>query len=154
ADDVAALQEAVKDGTIDLIATDHAPHHYDEKEREFADAPNGIVGLETALAVNLTWLVQPGIISVSTLVDRMACAPARVFRLPGGTLRRGAIGDVTVFDPAATWVVDPARFRSKGRNSPYAGRELTGVVHYTIVDGRVIHRAAPAPAPAAGAEGR
>lgn len=152
ADDVAALQEAVKDGTIDVIATDHAPHHYDEKEREFADAPNGIVGLETALAVNLTWLVQPGIIPLATLVERMACAPARLFRLPGGTLRRGAVGDVTVFDPAATWVVDPKRFRSKGRNSPYAGRELRGVVHYTVVDGRVIHRAAPA-SPAAAPSG-
>ncbi|HEU5174745.1 MAG TPA: dihydroorotase [Gemmatimonadaceae bacterium] len=140
ADDVAALQEAVKDGTIDLIATDHAPHHYDEKEREFADAPNGIVGLETALAVNLTWLVDAGIIDLATLIDRMACAPARVFKLPGGTLRKGAVGDVTIFDPAARWTVDPKEFRSKGRNTPYAGRTLSGRVHYTIVDGRVLHR--------------
>lgn len=140
ADDVAALQEAVKDGTIDLIATDHAPHHYDEKEREFADAPNGIVGLETALAVNITWLVESGIIDLATLVDRMACAPARVFHLPGGTLRKGALGDVTVFDPKAQWTVDPAGFRSKGRNTPYAGRTLSGRVHYTIVDGQVLHR--------------
>jgi dihydroorotase len=90
ASDVAALQEAVKDGTIDVIATDHAPHHYDEKEREFADAPNGIVGLETALAVNLTWLVHRGVIDLATLVERMACAPARLFKLRGGTMRRGA----------------------------------------------------------------
>lgn len=142
ADDVEALQQAVKDGTIDLIATDHAPHHYDEKEREFADAPNGIIGLETALAVNITWLVEPGIIDVATLVDRMACAPARVFKLPGGSLRRGAVGDVTVFDPAQKWIVDPAAFRSKGRNTPYAGRTLSGRVHYTVVDGRVLHRLA------------
>lgn len=79
ADDVAALQEAVRDGTIDLIATDHAPHHYDEKEREFADAPNGIIGLETALAVNITWLVDSGILSLPVLIERMSCAPARVF---------------------------------------------------------------------------
>jgi dihydroorotase len=138
--DVAALQDAVKDGTIDVIATDHAPHHYDEKEREFADAPNGIVGLETALAVNLTWLVHRGVIDVRTLVDRMACAPARLFKLPGGTLRRGAVADVTVFDPDASWTVDPARFRSKGRNTPYAGQTLRGVVELTIVDGRAIHR--------------
>ena len=92
ADDVEALREAVRDGTIDVIATDHAPHHYDEKEREFADAPNGIVGLETALAVNVTWLVKPGIIDVATLIDRMSCAPARIFHLPGGTLRRGSAG--------------------------------------------------------------
>lgn len=140
ADDVAALQEAVKDGTIDLIATDHAPHHYDEKEREFADAPNGIIGLETALAVNITWLVKPGIIDVPLLVERMSCAPARVFNLPGGTLRKGAIADVTVFDPGAEWKVDPSSFRSKGRNTPYAGRTLHGRVHATLVGGRVAFR--------------
>ena len=140
ADDVAALQEAVRDGTIDVIATDHAPHHYDEKEREFADAPNGIVGLETALAVNITWLVKPGIIDVPMLVEKMSCAPARVFKLPGGTLRRGAIGDVTVFDPAESWTVDPTRFRSKGRNTPWAGQTLTGRVRLTAVGGNVIHR--------------
>jgi dihydroorotase len=138
--DVAALQEAVKDGTIDVIATDHAPHHYDEKEREFANAPNGIVGLETALAVNLTWLVHRDVIDVTTLVERMSCSPARLFKLPGGTLRRGAAGDVTVFDPDATWTVDPTRFLSKGRNTPYAGQTLRGRVALTLVDGRVIHR--------------
>ena len=140
ADDVAALQEAVRDGTIDLIATDHAPHHYDEKEREFADAPNGIVGLETALAVNLTWLVHSGIIGLPLLVERMSCAPARLFKLPGGTLRKGALADVTVFDPDAEWTVDPARFVSKGRNTPYAGQSLRGLVELTVVDGRLIHR--------------
>ena len=139
--DVAALQQAVKDGTIDVIATDHAPHHYDEKEREFADAPNGIVGLETALAVNITWLVAPGIIDVPLLVERMSCAPARVFRLAGGTLRRGSVADVTVFHPDEAWTVDPARFRSKGRNTPYAGKQLRGRPRLTIVDGRIIHRA-------------
>jgi dihydroorotase len=138
--DVAALQEAVKDGTIDVIATDHAPHHYDEKEREFADAPNGIVGLETALAVNLTWLLHRGVIDLNTLVERMACAPARLFRLPGGTLKRGAAADVTVFDADVSWTVDPTRFRSKGRNTPYAGQTLRGRVELTLVDGRVIHR--------------
>ncbi|MDB4886941.1 MAG: dihydroorotase multifunctional complex type [Gemmatimonadetes bacterium] len=139
--DVAALQEAVKDGTIDVIATDHAPHHYDEKEREFADAPNGIVGLETALAVNLTWLVHGGSIGLPLLIERMSCAPARLFHLPGGTLRAGSPADVTVFDPDASWTVDPAKFRSKGRNSPYAGQTLRGTVAMTLVDGRVIHRA-------------
>jgi dihydroorotase len=138
--DVEALQQGVRDGTIDVIATDHAPHHYDEKEREFADAPNGIVGLETALAVNITWLVASGIIDLATLVEKMSCAPARIFRLAGGTLRRGNIADVTVFDPQAEWTVDAARFRSKGRNTPYAGRRLKGRVHLTIVDGRVIYR--------------
>jgi dihydroorotase len=138
--DVEALQQAVRDGTIDVIATDHAPHHYDEKEREFADAPNGIVGLETALAVNLTWLVHSGIVELPLLIERMACAPARLFKLPGGTLRPGTIGDVTVFDPDTAWTVDPARFRSKGRNTPYAGQTLRGIVELTLVGGRIIHR--------------
>ncbi|MDQ6635744.1 MAG: dihydroorotase [Gemmatimonadota bacterium] len=141
--DIEALQDAVKDGTIDVIATDHAPHHYDEKEREFADAPNGIVGLETALAVNLTWLVHRGVIDLNTLVERMACAPARLFKLPGGTLKRGASADVTVFDPDAEWTVDPGRFRSKGRNTPYAGQTLRGRVELTVVQGRIIHRRTP-----------
>jgi dihydroorotase len=140
ADDVAALQEAVRDGTIDLIATDHAPHHYDEKEREFADAPNGIVGLETALAVNITWLVAPGIIDLPLLIERMSCAPSRVYKLPGGTLRRGAPADVTVFDPDTKWVVDPARFKSKGRNTPYGGHTLQGRARCTLVGGRIAYR--------------
>src|SRR5689334_22332818 len=138
--DVEALRDAVRNGTIDVIATDHAPHHYDEKEREFADAPNGIVGLETALAVNITWLVASRIIDLPTLIEKMSCAPARVFRLPGGTLRRGSPGDVTVFDPEARWTVHPSKFRSKGRNTPYGGRTLTGRARYTVVGGRVVHR--------------
>ena len=138
--DVAALREAVKDGTIDLVATDHAPHHYDEKEREFSDAPNGIVGLETALAVIVTNLVETGIISYPQMVDRMACTPARLFNLPGGSLRRGTIADVTIFDPAASWSVDPATFLSKGRNTPYAGMSLRGKALCTIVAGQIVYR--------------
>ncbi|HEY4733533.1 MAG TPA: dihydroorotase [Gemmatimonadaceae bacterium] len=138
--DVEALREAVKDGTIDLVATDHAPHHYDEKEREFADAPNGIVGLETALAVVITNLVEPGHLTFSDLVDRMACTPARLFNLPGGSLKRGAAADVTVFDPSARWKVDAARFASKGRNSPYNGMTLAGRPSCTIVAGSVVFR--------------
>jgi dihydroorotase len=140
ADDVAALQEAVRDGTIDLVATDHAPHHYDEKEREFADAPNGIVGLETALAVVVTHLVVPGILTFPTLVERMSVSPARVFGLAGGTLRMGSVADVTVFDPARSWRVDPLAFRSKGRNSPWRGSTLTGRAVCTIVGGRIVFR--------------
>jgi dihydroorotase len=138
ADDVAALQEAVRDGTIDLVATDHAPHHYDEKEREFSDAPNGIVGLETALAVLATHLVVPGILGWPTLIDRMSTTPARVFGLTGGTLRRESVADITIFDPAEEWTVDPDRFLSKGRNSPYRGKRLTGRATCTIVGGRVV----------------
>ena len=140
ADDVAALQAAVKDGVIDVIATDHAPHHYDEKEREFADAPNGIVGFETALSVNITWLLKPKIIDLPILIERMSCSPARIFKLPGGSLRKGSSADVTVFDPTVEWEVNAARFRTKGRNTPYQGMTLTGRVYYTLVGGRVVHR--------------
>jgi dihydroorotase len=142
ADDVAALQEAVKDGTIDVIATDHAPHQYDEKEREFSEAPNGIIGLETALAVNLTWLVHRDVVSVPTLIERMSCTPAKLFKVDGGSLRKGATADVTVFDPSVAWTVDPTKFRSKGRNTPYAGMELRGRVELTLVDGRLVYRRA------------
>jgi dihydroorotase len=140
ADDVAALRDALRDGTIDLVATDHAPHHYDEKEREFADAPNGIVGLETALAVVVTSLVLPGILDYGTLVQRMAVAPAKIFGLAGGTLRRGSVADVTIFDPAQQWTVDPERFVSKGRNTPYRGRRVSGRATCTVVGGRIVYR--------------
>ncbi len=140
AKDVEALREAVKDGTIDLIATDHAPHHYDEKEREFADAPNGIVGLETALAVVVTNLVENGGLSFPDLVDRMACTPARIFNLPGGSLKRDAVADVTIFDPTERWKVDPSTFLSKGRNSPYTGMTLVGRAACTIVAGSIVYR--------------
>jgi len=139
AEDVAALQVAVRDETIDLVATDHAPHHYDEKEREFSDAPNGIVGLETALAVVVTHLVVPGILDFPTLVRRMSVSPARVFGLQGGTLRKGSVADITVFDPAREWTVDPERFLSKGRNSPYRHRLLKGRATCTVVAGRVVY---------------
>ena len=122
------------------MATDHAPHHYDEKEREFADAPNGIVGLETALAVVVTHLVVPGILDFPLLVERMSVSPARVFGLAGGTLRASSVADITVFDPAQEWVVNPETFLSKGRNTPYRGRQLRGRATCTIVGGRVVYR--------------
>lgn len=140
--DVEALREAVRDGTIDVIATDHAPHHYDAKEREFADAPFGIVGLETALSLIVTELVEPGVLDLALLIERMATVPARLFDLPGGSLTRGTAADITVFDPAREFVVDPTRFLSKGRNTPYAGRRLRGRALFTIVGGRVVHRLA------------
>jgi dihydroorotase len=140
AEDIEALRDAVHDGTIDMVATDHAPHHYDAKEREFADAPFGIVGLETALALLVTRLVEPGIIDFATLVDRVSVTPARLFALPGGTLEPGAPADVTVFDPRREWRVEPAAFLSKGRNTPYAGMTLRGRALCTIVGGRVAFR--------------
>ncbi|MBC8087407.1 MAG: dihydroorotase [Phycisphaerae bacterium] len=139
--DIDALQEGLADGTIDLLVTDHAPHHYDEKEREFADAPNGIVGLETALGVNCTWLLRSGVLTLSQMVDAMSCAQAKIFHLPGGTLLAGSIGDVTVFDPEREWVVNPTDFKSKGRNTPYGGRTLFGQARTTVVGGRVVYQA-------------
>ena len=139
--DIDALAEGLGDGTIDLLVTDHAPHHYDEKEREFADAPNGIVGLETALGVNCTWLLQRGTLTLPQLVNAMSCLPAKVFHLPGGTLRPGSIGDVTVFDANREWTVNAQSFKSKGRNTPYGGHKLVGQARATVVGGRVVYRA-------------
>jgi dihydroorotase len=133
-----AVQEGLLDGTLDMVATDHAPHHYDEKEAAFDDAPNGVVGLETALGLIHTHFVLTGRMDLSTMVDRMSVAPARVFSLPGGTLKVGSPGDVTVFDPQAEWVVDPVRFLSKSRNTPFAGWTLKGKPRYTVVGGAVV----------------
>jgi dihydroorotase len=123
------------EGIIDVIATDHAPHHYQGKEREFDDAPFGVVGLETALGVCLTELVETGLLTLSALVDRLSCGPARIMGLEGGTLRRGAPADIVVFDPEEHWTVDPGQFRSRSRNTPFTGRELLGRVRRTIVAG-------------------
>ena len=141
AEDRAAVIAGVADGTLDVIATDHAPHHYDEKEQAFEDAPFGLIGLETALALTITQLVDQGVIDLPTLVMRMSTAPARAFNLPGGSLVAGAPADVTVFDPAWEWTVDPRKFLSKSRNTPFAGRELRGRAVYTIVHGRLVHDA-------------
>ena len=136
--DRAAVREALRDGTLDVIATDHAPHHYDEKEQAFEDAPNGIVGLETALGLALTELVHPGLIDLPTLVARMSCTPARALALPGGTLAVGAPADVTLFDPQREWTVQPERFLSRSRNTPFAGRRLRGRAVRTFVGGRSV----------------
>jgi dihydroorotase len=138
AEDMAAVRAGLADGTLDIIATDHAPHHYDEKEAAFTDAPNGIVGLETALGLVLTHVVGEDVIDLPTMVERMSCQPAKAFNLPGGTLAEGSPADVTVFDPQATWMVDAKRFKSKSRNMPFGGWELRGEVRYTVVGGRVV----------------
>jgi dihydroorotase len=134
-----AIRQALRDGTIDVIASDHAPHHYDAKEREFDDAPNGILGLETALGLAIEELVTPGLLSLPQLLFRMSTEPARIFNLPGGSLAIGAPADVLVLDPSARWTVDPARFYSKSRNTPFGGRSLTGRAEVTIVRGRVVY---------------
>jgi dihydroorotase len=136
-EDRAAVIEGIGDGTLDVIATDHAPHHYDEKEQAFEDAPFGLVGLETALGLVVTQLVEKKVLTLAQMVERMSCAPARAFSLPGGTLRRGSIADVTVFDPEREWTVDRNRFLSKSRNTPFHGMTLRGASILTIVDGHV-----------------
>jgi dihydroorotase len=139
-EDREAIRQALRDGTIDVICTDHAPHHYDAKEREFDDAPNGIIGLETALGLAITELVHGGLLDLPTLVTRMSTMPARIFNLPGGTLARGAPADVVIMDPAVQWTVDPDAFYSKSRNTPFAGRHLRGRADVTIVRGQVVFR--------------
>jgi len=139
--DRAAVIAGVADGTLDVIATDHAPHHYDEKEQAFDDAPFGLIGLETALGLVITELVDRGVITLVQMVERMSCSPALAFALPGGTLRAGSPADVTVFDPAAEWQVDPTRFLSRSRNTPFAGRNLRGLALLTVVGGNVVHDA-------------
>ena len=135
-----AIRQALKDGTLDVIATDHAPHHYDAKEREFDEAPNGIIGLETALGLGLRELVKPGLLSLMELVELMSTRPARIFHLPGGTLATGAPADIVVFDPEVRWKVDPAKLYSKSRNTPWGGEEMVGAVEATLVDGRVVYQ--------------
>ena len=139
-EDREAIRQALRDGTIDVICTDHAPHHYDAKEREFDDAPNGIIGLETALGLALTELVHGGLLDLPTLIERMSAMPAKVFNLPGGTLARGAPADVVILDPAVEWTVKPETFYSKSRNTPFGGRRLQGRSEATIVRGQVVYR--------------
>jgi dihydroorotase len=133
-----AVVAGLLDGTLDVIATDHAPHHYDEKEQAFEDAPFGLVGLETAVGLMLTHFVQTDRLSINDLVERMSCAPARAFSLPGGTLRPGSVADVTVIDPQSEWTVDPARFLSKSHNTPFGGWPLKGRAVITVVGGRQV----------------
>jgi dihydroorotase len=141
-EDVEALIAALRDGTIDAIASDHAPHHRDEKDVEFECAAHGIVGLETALALSLA-LVRDHGLDIDTLVRAMSVNPARILGVPGGSLAVGAIGDVTVIDPNVAWEVDPESFRSKSRNTPFAAWSLTGQARATVVGGEVKWQASP-----------
>ena len=136
--DVEAVREALADGTIDCIATDHAPHALTEKEGEFDRAAFGVVGLETAVAVLLDRLVRPGLLTLPTLVSRLSRDPARLLNLPGGRLAAGVPADVTILDPERELTVDPTRFLSKSRNTPFAGWTLRGGPWMTIVNGKVV----------------
>jgi dihydroorotase len=140
--DVEAIRAGLSDGVVDAVATDHAPHSAEEKEAEFEAAPPGMLGLETALAVMLTELVEPGLLSISDLIRRMSSNPARILRLDrqGGPIEVGAPANLVVFDPGKEWTVEPSRFASGSRNSPWAGRRLRGGVLHTMFDGRLVVR--------------
>jgi dihydroorotase len=134
-----AIIAGLKDGTLDCIGTDHAPHSPDEKDREFDYAPNGIIGLETALAVTLDVLVGEARFKLPHVIDLMTRRAAEVLKLPAGTLAIGANADVCIFDPLEQWTYDATKGQSKSRNSPWHGKRLTGRVTTTIVGGRVVY---------------
>lgn len=136
-----AVREGLADGTIDCVATDHAPHSAVEKDLEFDAAANGIVGLETAFPICLA-LVREGKLSERRLIEALTAAPARAFRLPGGSLARGAPADLSVLDPTREWRCDPALFHSRSKNSPWKGATLVGRCTHTLVGGRVVHELA------------
>lgn len=140
--DVQAIKEGLRDGTIDVIATDHAPHATQEKQQDFTEAPFGIVGLETALSLTLG-LVEEGVLSLEQAVQKLTSAPAAAFGLKKGTLGVGADADVVIVDQHEQWEVDPAKFRSKSRNTPFVGWKVKGLVQTTIVGGRVVFEASP-----------
>ncbi len=133
-----ALLAGLADGTIDLIASDHAPHHRDEKDQEFSLAPFGIVGLETTVSLCLDRLVRPGLLSLARLVELLSAAPARLLKLPGGTLQKGSVADLTLLDLERRVTVDPDSFRSKSRNTPFAGWQATGAPAGTFLAGKRI----------------
>ena len=137
--DVEAILEGLRDGTIDVIATDHAPHSVEEKAKPLAEAPSGMVGLETALGVTLTALYHTGFMDLSDILKKMTFNPACILRIPKGRLSLGGEADFTIFSPDEEWTVEPDQFASKGRNTPFKGRKLKGRVKYTIVGGRVVY---------------
>lgn len=140
AEDTAALKKALADGTVDCIASDHAPHHYDTKETAFSDAPNGIIGLETSFPIAYTELVGSGIMDLATLIIRMSAAPAEILGVPGGSLGKGDPADISVLDITDSWKIDKTRFFSKSRNTPFHGRSVKGRAAATVVGGRIVWR--------------
>ena len=141
AKDIKGIIAGLKDGTIDAIATDHAPHSAEEKSRPLTRAPSGMVGLETSLAITLTELYHTGKMKLPEIIKRMTYTPASILHLSSkGRLSLGSDADITIFDPEEVWTIDPEQFASKARNTPFAGREVKGKVKYTIVGGNVIYQ--------------
>ena len=140
-EDVKGITEGLMDGTIDAIVTDHAPHSEEEKAKPLADAPSGMVGLETALALTLTGLYHTGKMPLPWIVAKMSSAPSMILGLDKkGTIAPGADADLVIFDPDEEWVVDPEQFKSKGRNTPFGGMKVKGKVKYTIANGNIIYQ--------------
>ncbi len=140
-EDVEAVIRGLMDGTIDAIATDHAPHHRDDKEVEYSMAAFGISGLETAVPLAVTHLLRPGILTPLELAERMSLAPARLLKIDAGYITEGGPADITIIDPDCEIVVDVSKFVSKGKNSPFDGMKLWGRVLYTVVEGRIAWKA-------------
>ena len=136
-EDRQALIQGLKDGTIDIIATDHAPHSQEEKAKPLAEAPSGIIGLETALALGITELVAKGYLTMLELMEKMSLNPAKLYRLPCGRLQEGAAADLVIFDEKELWTVENGY--SKSTNSPFTGRQLQGKVKYTICGGKIVY---------------
>lgn len=136
-----AIIDGLKDGTIDLIATDHAPHSKEEKARAITAAPSGIIGLETSLALGITSLVRPGYLTMSQLLEKMTVNPANLYHLPCGSIAEGQTADLVIFDPEEKWT--PDTYVSKSSNSPFTGWELYGKVKYTLCDGKIIYQDSP-----------
>jgi dihydroorotase len=136
-EDVRALIEGLRDGTLEVIATDHAPHAPEKKMRELDQAPNGIIGLETLLPICVGSLIEPGHLSWPQLIEKLTINPARVLGIDRGTLRAGADADVTVIDPSYEWTIDPNHFLSKSRNCPFAGWKVRGRAHVVVLCGEV-----------------
>lgn len=133
-----AIIEGLKDGTIDLIATDHAPHSTEEKSRPITQTPSGIIGLETSLALGITSLVRPGHLTLSQLIEKMTINPANLYHLPCGSVTEGKAADLVLFDPNEKWI--PETYASNSSNSPFTGWELYGKVKYTICDGKIVYK--------------
>ena len=136
--DVEAVREGLQDGTIDIIATDHAPHAQEEKEKEFDNAPFGITGLETALSIALQ-LVDEGVLTLRDVIMKMSARPAMILGIDKGSLHITSVADITIISPHTAWVVDPVHLKSKGKNTPFSGWKLKGKVSATIVGGKVVH---------------
>ena len=135
--DLQAIIQGLKDGTIDLIATDHAPHSVEEKAKPLTEAPSGITGLETSLGLGITSLVKEGHLTLIELLEKMTSNPAALYHLPGGSIQINAPADFVIFDPDEKWTVTD--FASKASNSPFKGYELYGKIHYTICNGKIVY---------------